>query len=441
MQAEPTPPAPPRATLAPRPDRGARLRRRKAIAAGMLLFAALLLAAGMWARHRHPHWGLDLLVAMAEAALVGGLADWFAVVALFRHPLGQRWIPHTAIIPAKKNALGASLADFLVRHFLSREQLAARLRGFDIAGRLAARLSEPATAAKLGDALTRAAPHLLALIDSEQLHAFLHRLVSARLRQVDLSHITAFGLRQLTASGRHQQLVDAFLDYLRGILQAPETHARLSALAGREVWRILRLVRLDRMVAEKVATKLVDGATTLVAEMADDPQHEMRLRLAAQLEALILRLEDDPELRARVDQFRDQLLEQAELAAYLRSLWADLIGWLQADVRREDSVLRARIAGAAQAIGAGLAADPDTRAWLNGWIQDAFEPLIDRYRDVIRAFIVERIEQWSAEELTRELELSIGVDLQYIRYNGTAVGALIGGAIYLCGQLARLLGG
>lgn len=441
MQADPATLAQSDATRdAPR-DREARLRRRKAIAAAMLVLALLVLAASMWARHRHPHWAFDLVAAMAEAALVGGLADWFAVVALFRHPLGQRWIPHTAIIPSKKNALGASLADFLVRHFLSREQLGARLRGFDVAGRLAASLSEPRNAAKLGDALTLAVPHLLALVDSEQLHRFLHRLVDARLRQVDLSRVTAFGLRQLTASGRHQQLVDAFLDYLRDVLQAPETHARLSALASREVWRILRLVRLDRVIADRIARKLVDGATTLVAEMADDPRHEMRLRIGAQLETLILRLEDDPELRARIDRFRDQLLEQAELAAYLRSLWTDLVTWLQADVRREDSLLRARIAGAAQALGEGLAADADTRAWLNGWIQDACEPLIDRYRDAIRAFIVERIEQWSAEELTRELELSIGTDLQYIRYNGTAVGALIGGAIYLCGQLARLLGG
>ncbi|MGN6512439.1 MAG: DUF445 family protein, partial [Lysobacteraceae bacterium] len=205
-------------------------------------------------------------------------------------------------------------------------------------------------------------------------------------------------------------------------------------------WR-LTPERLDRVIADRIARKLVDGATTLVAEMADDPRHEMRLRLGAQLEALILRLEDDPQLRARIDHFRDQLLEQEELAAYLRSLWTDLVAWLQADVRREDSELRARIARAAQALGEGLAADADTRAWLNGWIQEACEPLIDRYRDAIRAFIVERIEQWSAEELTRELELSIGTDLQYIRYNGTAVGALIGGAIYAAGQLAHVLAG
>ncbi|MGN6513108.1 MAG: DUF445 family protein, partial [Lysobacteraceae bacterium] len=223
MQDAPTPPTTRPEPVDPRRDRGTRLRRRKALAAALLVFAVLVLAACMWARHRHPHWAFDLLAAMAEAALVGGLADWFAVVALFRHPLGQRWIPHTAIIPAKKNALGASLADFLVRHFLSREQLAARLRGFDVAARLAASLSTPRNAAKLGDALTRAVPHLLALVDSEQLHRFLHRLVAARLRQVDLSGLAAFGLRQLTASGRHQQLVDAFLDYLRGVLKAPET--------------------------------------------------------------------------------------------------------------------------------------------------------------------------------------------------------------------------
>jgi uncharacterized membrane-anchored protein YjiN (DUF445 family) len=424
---------------APTPDRAARLRRRKAIAAWMLVAALLVLGASVFAQHRHPHWAFALLAAMAEAALVGGLADWFAVVALFRHPLGQRWIPHTAIIPAKKDALGASLAEFLCRHFLTREQVGARLRSFDVAARLADSLAQPRTAEKLGDAITRAAPHLIALVDSEQLHRFLHRLVDARLRQVDLSGVAAFGLRQLTASGRHEALVDDFLAYLQRVLATPEMHERLATLAGREVWRILRLVRLDRMVADRIARKLVSGATTLVGEMAADRDHEVRQRLAQQLAALVARLEEDPELRDQVARFRDQLLDQAELGAYLRGLWGDLIAWLQADVRREDSQLRARIARGAQVVGVALREDAATRAWLNGWIQDACEPLIERYRDAIRAYIVERIEQWSAEELTRELELSIGTDLQYIRYNGTAGGALIGGLLYLAGWLGGLL--
>jgi uncharacterized membrane-anchored protein YjiN (DUF445 family) len=423
----------------PPPDRAARLRRRKAIAAGMLVAAVLVLIASVLAQHWHPHWSFALLAAMAEAALVGGLADWFAVVALFRHPLGQRWIPHTAIIPSKKDALGASLADFLCRHFLTREQVGARLRSFDVARRLADSLADPHTAARLGDAITRATPHLVALIDSEQLHRFLHRLVHARLREVDVSRFAAFGLRQLTASGRHEALVDDFLAYLQRVLATPEMHDRLAALAGREVWRILRYVRLDRMVADRVARKLVAGATTLVGEMAADRDHEVRQRLSQQLETLIARLEDDPDLRGQIARFRDQLLDQEELGAYLRGLWGDLIAWLQADVQREDSQLRARIAGAARAVGDALREDAGTRAWLNAWVQDACEPLIERYRDAIRAYIVERIEQWSAEELTRELELSIGTDLQYIRYNGTAVGALIGGLLYVAGWLGGML--
>lgn len=410
--------------------REAALRRRKAIALGLLGIAGLGLAVASVLERTHPHWAFGFLAAVFEAALVGGLADWFAIVALFRHPLGMRWIPHTAIIPSKKDALGASLADFICDHFLGTRQVADKLQSMDIAGALAGKLSDSAFAGTMGRALANALPRILDALESEELHGFLHRIAEARLRQVDLSGAVAVVLRQLTADGRHQALVDAGLNYAGEVLASPGTHERVSELAARELWKVLRYLKLDGVVADKVADKLVAGMTAMVNDMAVDHDHEMRQRIGAEFERLIVRLEDDESLRERVNAFRDQLIEDSDLSRYLRSLWRDLATWIRDDAGREDSAIARRITSVGADIGARLAADDDMRAWINSGIVGLVLPEIERYREGIRAFIVERVQQWSAEELTRELELAVGSDLQFIRYNGTAVGALIGGVLY-----------
>ncbi|WP_132999581.1 DUF445 domain-containing protein [Luteimonas arsenica] len=417
--------------MAPFSDpREAALRRRKAIALGLLAFAGLGLAVVSVLERTHPHWAFGFLAAVFEAALVGGLADWFAVVALFRHPLGMGWIPHTAIIPSKKDALGASLADFICDHFLGTRQVAEKLQSMDIAGSIAGKLADSAFSQTMGRALANALPRILDALDSEELHRFLHRMADARLRGVDLSGVVAVLLRQLTDDGRHQALVDAGLAYAGDVLAAPGTHERISDMASRELWKVLRYLKLEGVVADRVADKLVAGMTGMVNDMAADRDHEMRQRIGTEFERLILRLEDDPALRERVNAFRDQLIEDSDLSRYLRSLWRDLAAWIRDDVEREDSTIASRIAGVGAEIGTRLAADDDMRAWINGGIVGLVLPEVERYREGIRGFIVERVHQWSAEELTRELELAVGSDLQFIRYNGTAVGALIGGILY-----------
>ena len=411
--------------------REAALRRRKAIALALLAFAGLGLALVSVLERTHPHWMFGFLAAVFEAALVGGLADWFAVVALFRHPMGMRWIPHTAIIPSKKDALGASLADFLCDHFLGTRQVAEKLGTMDIAGSLAGRLADPHFSQAMGRALANALPRILDALDSEELHRFLQRITEARLRQVDLSGAVAVVLRQLTADGRHQALVDAGLAYAGDVLAAPGTHERITAMASRELWKVLRYLKLEGVVAGKVADKLVAGMTGMVNDMAADRDHEMRQRVAAEFERLILRLEDDPALRERINRFRDQLIEDSDLSRYLRSLWRDLAAWIREDTASSESAIAARVSGIGAEVGARLAADPAMRGWINDGIVRLVLPEVERYREGIREFIVERVHQWSAEELTRELELAVGSDLQFIRYNGTAVGALIGGILYV----------
>lgn len=407
--------------------RTAALRRRKRIAAALLVFAALVLLAARVAQQHVAHWSLGLLAAMAEAALVGGLADWFAVVALFRHPLGQRWIPHTAIIPTRKDAIGESLADFVCNHFLGREQVAEKLREVDVGAALARRLADPATGAKVGRVVARGLAKVLDVVSDERLLRFAHEVSRDKLRTVDLSALAALGIERFTADGRHQALVTDLLRFLAERLQAPDVQDEVKRRVGREVGRVLRWLGAD----EYATNRLISAGIELIGEMAEDPDHDVRVYVERQVQGLVARLRTDARLRRDIEDYRDRLLEGDEFRAYLRGLLADLVRWVDEDAAREDSAIATRVAQGIAAVGARLLDDADMREWIGHGVRETVLPLIEEHRETIRAFIVDRIRRWSAEEMTRELELSVGSDLQFIRYNGTAVGALIGGLIFV----------
>ena len=420
--------------------RAVALARRKRVAVATLAAAAVLFVAATWMEVRHPHWAFGLLVAMAEAAMIGGLADWFAVVALFRHPLGQRWIPHTAIIPNRKDALGRALADFICNHFLEPGEVMRKLDEFDPASRLAVALSRPENAARVGRLVVDLSPHLLALLDSERLHAFLERLTREQLRRMDVAALAGQVLEVMTHQRRHQALLDSVLRDIAGVLADPGTQETVAARIAPQLWSVLRLTGLDEPVARRLAERVVAGVGDLVDEMASEPDHELRLRFDHYAADFIARLRSDPALQRKVGEMRDRLLDDPALPRYVRGLWDDVLAWLRQDLLREDSEIAARAGRVAMVLGERLSADASMRDWLNGWLRATVEPMVDRYRGSIRDFIVERVGRWDTRELVDELELSVGSDLQYIRYNGTAIGALIGGVLFGIVQLIAWLG-
>ena len=420
--------------------RAVALARRKRVAVAMLAAAAVLFVAATWMEVRHPHWAFGLLVAMAEAAMIGGLADWFAVVALFRHPLGQRWIPHTAIIPNRKDALGRALADFICNHFLEPGEVMRKLDEFDPASRLAVALSRPENAARVGRLVVDLSPHLLALLDSERLHAFLERLTREQLRRMDVAALAGQVLEVMTHQRRHQALLDSVLRDIAGVLTDPGTQETVAARIAPQLWSVLRLTGLDEPVARRLAERVVAGVGDLVDEMASEPDHELRLRFDHYAADFIARLRSDPALQRKVGEMRDRLLDDPALPRYVRGLWDDVLAWLRQDLLREDSEIAARAGRVAMVLGERLSGDASMRDWLNGWLRATVEPMVDRYRGSIRDFIVERVGRWDTRELVDELELSVGSDLQYIRYNGTAIGALIGGVLFGIVQLIAWLG-
>ncbi len=412
----------------PQDEQARRLAVMKRIALGLLGAAALAYALATALAARHPIWGY--VAAFSEAAMVGAMADWFAVVALFRHPLGLK-IPHTAIIPSNKDRIGANLAGFICNNFLSTPQVLAKVREFDAAGRLADWLVQPANAARLGEWAVTATRYGLAALDDQRVRDFLRRAAAAGLAQIDLSRLMGQVLDALTADGRHQALLDDVLVQVARLIEGEEVQERITEAIAREV-KALRYVGLDQVAARLATRKIVAAVAHTVGEIAAQPSgagagpHPLRQRFDAFMDDFIVRLKLDPEFRERGERIRAGLIAHPALADYLHDLWGETIAWLQMDLAHPASTIRQRIATMAAGLGERLRADEAIRRWINEQVTEAAPRAIERYREDIRRYIVERVEEWNAEEMTRELERNIGRDLQFIRINGTLVGGAVG---------------
>ncbi|MDQ2733871.1 MAG: DUF445 domain-containing protein [Pseudomonadota bacterium] len=402
----------------------------KRIALALLGAAALVYAAAVALQGRHPAWGY--VAAFAEAAMVGAIADWFAVVALFRHPLGLP-IPHTAIIPSNKDRIGENLATFICANFLSTEQVLSKLRELDPASRLAAWLAEPRHAVSLAEHLSSALAYALGVLDDDRVRAFFRSTVVARLEQVDVTRLAGQLLDVLTAQHRHQQLLDGLLQQLAHMLDDETLKAQVAEVIAAEV-KYLRFVGLDNVAGRYATEKMVAGVVRLVGEMGADPSHPLRLRFDGFAASFIERLKDDPELRSKGEAIKQELLAHPALSTYLHGLWSETIAWVQGDLAQPGSTIREQAMLGTRSLGEKLLADPAMRNWINEQIRSAAPRWIERYREDIRGYIVARVANWNAAEMTRELEANIGRDLQFIRINGTLVGGLVGLAIYSATQ-------
>lgn len=405
----------------------------KRIAFGLLCAAAALYALASALHDQHPAWGY--VAAFAEAAMVGAIADWFAVVALFRHPLGLP-IPHTAIIPSNKDRIGAKLAGFICDNFLSTQQVLAKLREFDAAARLADWLARPASGEKLGQWGVAAARYGLAAFDDERVRDFMGRTAAAGLGKVDLSRLMGQALDALTAGGRHQALLDDVLQQLARMLEGEEVQAHITEAIAREI-RTLRYVGLDQVAAKLATRKIVAAVANTIAELAAEPEHPMRRRFDQFMDDFVVRLKLDPDFRQRGEQIRAELMAHPALGEYLHGLWSELLAWLHQDLGRGDSTIARRVAAMTGALGERLRADAAIRGWINEQLEAAAPAAIERYREDIRRYIEQRVAEWNAAEMTVELERHIGRDLQFIRINGTLVGGLVGLSIHAATQLLR----
>jgi len=404
----------------------------KLVAGLLLLLAALLYVIATAMEPRHPAWGY--LASFAEAAMVGAIADWFAVTALFRHPLGLP-IPHTAIIPRSKARIGRNLSTFITTHFLSTPLVLAKLEALDIGGRLANWLRHPANAEAVGRQLTSMARFGVESLHDERVQAFVQAKLMNRARKVDLAPICGQVLEMLTRQGKHQAMLDEALIKVDALLQDEDTRALVADAITAEV-RTLRYLGLGKAVGGWSANKFVDGVSAVIAEIAGDPEHPLRERFDEHVGEYIDRLKHDPAYRLEVERIVAQMLEHPATTDYLRTLWRELTEWLEADLESPDSRIGKRIVRLTQGLGDSLAADTAMRTWINEQLMAAAPSLLERYRGQIGNYIAQRVENWESRELVEQMEQSVGKDLQYIRINGTLVGGLVGLLLHALTQLA-----
>ncbi|PZN93710.1 MAG: DUF445 domain-containing protein [Alphaproteobacteria bacterium] len=393
------------------------------LAATLLLIAmAVLFAATLYWRGAHP--ALPWVQAFAEAAMVGGLADWFAVTALFRHPLGLP-IPHTAIIPANKDRIGDSLAVFLKDNFLTPAIVARRLEEVDIAGAaarwlLADRTPAPGRKRGWGPLIAR----LIEALDQRVIGDLVREAATERLRNVQLSPILADAIDTTIDKRRHEPLIDSGIQWLAGMLADQESTIR-GMVAERTNW-FLKLVNVD----EQVSSSLISGVGRLLSEMAADPQHPLRRRIAEGLRTYAFDLRHFPETQARIEGFKEDLIENPAMALWLQGLWDSARTSLVASLTNPDAIAPGKLAVAMKALGARLEADAPLRAAINLHLRRAAVGLVNDYGDEIVSLVSTTVRSWDASTVTEKLETAVGRDLQFIRINGTVIGGAVGLAIH-----------
>jgi uncharacterized membrane-anchored protein YjiN (DUF445 family) len=395
------------------------LRRNRALATGLLVLAA----AAFFATHltAEPGFWILLLRAGAEAAVVGGLADWFAVTALFRHPLGLP-IPHTAIIPRSKDRIGEGLGDFVERNFLAPDIIAARLRGFEAARRFGGWLAEPENAARAADQIAAALPYVIRSLGDRQVQDFVARSFGDQLREMDIAPIAGRLITLFTASGQYDAVFDRALDAAHRLL-AHNASRIYTIVEERSRWWV------PKAVNRRIATALIEGIDEILIELSL-PGSEGRERFRQAIEDVAAGLIASPERQRRFNEFKNGLIEQPEVQAWLAGIWDELRGIFLDDLAAPRSRTREAINTALHSLGQVLGADRQMQARLDATIEHAALAVVP-WRGQIGALIAEVVRGWNARTVTRRLELAVGSDLQYIRMNGTLVGACVGCALYL----------
>lgn len=377
-------------------------------------------------------WGSDArwvayVEATAAASMVGGLADWFAVTALFRHPLGLP-IPHTAIVVERKDQFGATLAGFMRESFLTPEVLMERVRAAGVVDRLGVWLSKEENASRVAGEAADAAVAGADLLRDDDVHRALEDLVRDRVDAVELAPLAGRVLRFFTAGARHEEVFDAALQGLDRYLGAHGQELR-KQLGSKSPWW------LPGAMEDRIFDRLLEGARAVLQDMAADRGHHLRRQFDARLRLLAAELETSVDLRERGERLKQDVLSQPQVREWVASLWADAKGQLRAQACDAESQLRRRMVAGIMAAGRRLQEDADLAATVQTAVERAVGYLAGHFDGDIAAFISGTIARWDAEETASRLELLLGPDLQFVRINGTVVGAAAGLALHAVSDL------
>ena len=401
-------------------ERLAALRRMKRVAAWLLVAAAVVFSVSFALQETVP-W-LGYVRAAAEGAMVGAIADWFAVTALFRHPLGLR-IPHTAIIPTRKDEIGATLGAFVENEFLSDVVVLDKLRSIGIARRLGGWLATPENADRLTAEASVAARGILTLLGDDDVEDVIEKLARRHLFEPEWGPAIGRVGARLVAADQQRAAIDVVVEKAEEWLEAhPEAFG--SMVSGRLPRWLPGFV--DRIVDDRAHREVL----AFVRAVRDDPRHPLREVVDRWLTELTHDLQHDPVMIARVEQLKADLLDSPRVREFAGEAWASIKETLDAALADPDSELRAGLRSAVIEVGIRLSIDDELAGKVDEWVTDAAAYVVRNYRHEIAGVITETVERWDPRETTEKIELQVGRDLQFIRINGTVVGALAGLAIF-----------
>ncbi len=405
-------------------EKQAQLSRMKWIATSLLVVVLAILVVSSVLAPSYP--SLSWVRAFAEAATVGAVADWFAVVALFRHPLGLP-IPHTAIIPRNKDRIATALGKFVEQNFLTPENIVRKLEQRHISRELGLWLSRPQNSTALTARICSFIPGLLSALEDDDMRRLLDRSLTPQLERLDLSAVTGKLLGLLTAQGRHQGLLDGAL-----IMVDRWVSKNQEMLLG----KFSEMSRYTPAFVDRyIISRFVAGLTDLLQQVAANPGHELRAQFDVATQEFIEKLKSSPEYHAQAEVLKNDLLAHLKEHAYYGDLWRAGRKAILADLEGDDSVIRRQLCEVLVALGTGLGKDHALQAKLDSWLIRTIRTFAMRHRHQISTLIEEIIRGWDAKEVAEKAELEIGKDLQYIRINGMVVGGMVGVVLHAFGKL------
>lgn len=402
------------------------VRRMKTLATGLLLAVAVVYVLAKWAGSAGAGGWTGYVAAAAEAGMVGALADWFAVTALFKRPMGLP-IPHTAIIPTKKDQLGQSLGDFVGENFLSGEVVRRRLRSVAVGRRLGGWLADPANADRVTAEVSTALRGALTVLRDSDVQAVVGEAITRRAAAQEIAPGLGTLLERVVAEGGHTRVVDLVVARAHDWLVEHGDSVMTAVSGGAPGWT-------PRFVDRKVGDRVYKELLRFVTEMRDMPAHPARGAIDRFLRDFADDLQSDPDTRARVERLKSEVLGRGEVQDLIASAWGSVRAMIVAAAEDERSELRLRVRAALLSLGRRLAAEERLQGKVDGWLENAAVYVVTTYQREITSLITDTVAGWDAAQTSRKIEAHIGRDLQFIRINGTVVGALAGLAIYAVSQ-------
>jgi uncharacterized membrane-anchored protein YjiN (DUF445 family) len=399
------------------------LKRIKWLASGLLFTCIILLIFAKILERQYPAFGF--VAAFAEAATIGGFADWYAIVALFRHPLGIP-IPHTAIIAKNQDRIATSLARFIGTNFLEKQAVSQKIQEIDFAHHIANWLADTVNTKALLGFIMRLLPQIMQKADSSGLKLALTNRMKEAASQANITPYVSNILSGLSSTKHHQKLLDGVLTALGNLIVQPSSIEAISHKIKQELPSVFTFFKADAYLLRRI----IGSLAKLIDDVQADDKHPLRAEVDGLFDNFLVQLKTSPDYHEWLDTLKLSLLNRPETAQLFQGVWDHLQGFIESDAAREDSVLKQQIQSFIVIIVQQLSHDEQLRNNVNTTIGNAFETIIISQKDTIALFISNQVKAWDAVHMTKMIENSVGRDLQYIRFNGTLIGGAIGVILY-----------